>query len=72
MIANGKIKKLSINNPISVSTLIFFLNKLYKLQTIDKNIPINGTDLKSTINKYNIVSTTIEIDRNLFLLLLRV
>ena len=49
--ATGSTNKLSINKPISVSTLIFFLSKLYILQTKDKKIPINGTDLISEINK---------------------
>ena len=40
----GSINRHSINKPISVSTLIFFLSKLYKLQRIATLNPTHGNE----------------------------
>ena len=44
--AIGNINKLSIKRPISVSTLIFFLNKLYMLHKKATENPIQGNELR--------------------------
>ena len=41
-IAIGEINKVSINNPMSEETLIFFLIKPYKLNVTATVIPIHG------------------------------
>ena len=46
MSAIGKIKRLSINRPISVSTLISFLNKLYVAHKNATTNPTHGNDVK--------------------------
>ena len=62
MSANGNIKKLSNNRPISVSTLINFLQTLYKDQDIATVKPIHGIVLNS-YNMYTIELKTKTIDR---------
>ena len=44
--ATGKIKRLSINNPISVSTLISFLSRLYVAHNNATTIPTHGNEAK--------------------------
>ena len=67
-IAKGKIYKLSIKSPISVSTLIFFLTALYRAQLNATIIPTQGSyfKLKKIIKK--IEMKTNKIEKNLFLL----
>ena len=43
LIAIGEISKVSINKPISVETLIFFLIKPYKLNVTATVMPLHGT-----------------------------
>ena len=55
----GNINKLSINKPISVSTLIFFLNNVYMLH---KNATANPTQGKeSKLNRRYSVATIIRL-----------
>ena len=60
MRAIGKIQRLSINKPISVSTLIFFLNKLYELHKKATMKPIHGKESKLK-SKYIDEMTTAKI-----------
>ena len=57
--AIGKINKLSINKPISVSTFIFFLNKLYMLHKKATAKPTQGNEFK--LNKRYKLAITIKI-----------
>ena len=66
-ITMGSINKLSIRSPISVSTLIFFLKRLYELQNVAIPNPAQGIDGEFS-NKYKLEIATKEIEINLFLL----
>jgi hypothetical protein len=44
--AIGNINKLSMKRPMSVFTLIFFLNKLYMLHIKARAKPIQGNELR--------------------------
>ena len=57
----GRINKLSINNPISVSTLIFFQSKLYVLHNKATPNPTQG-NVVILNNKYKVDAATNKID----------
>ena len=65
--AIGNINKLSIKRPISVSTLIFFLNKLYMLHKKATENPIQGNELRLKKRQIvDIITKLIEIILFLF------
>ena len=66
MITTGNIKKLSISKPISVSTFIFFLNKLYVLHIMATANPNQGNEEKSK-SRYKVDINTKVIEIILFL-----
>ena len=63
--AIGKIKRLSINSPTSVSTFIIFLSKLYELQKIATRNPTHGNEFRLK-SKYTDDRKTAAIDTFLF------
>ena len=65
--AIGNINKLSIKRPMSVSTLIFFLNKLYMLHKKATENPIQGNELRLKKRQIvDIITKLIEIILFLF------